>query len=166
MDLGDLSIWSLVPPAIVFVLGQFGLAKYKNREEIKRFEKVLKPLAGEYTVHRKSGDKFPHMRKLKLSWDNKKYNALKFKHEKPLLDETQEKEKRGSTGYVYFKDEHFGEGFYKSNNTNHYGLASFILFNNGEIGYYRVYVRDDPSKAHMVSTNKEISTQFILKRKN
>lgn len=165
MNLGDLSVWSLVPPALIFVLGQFSLRFIKNLSEKRRFKNALKPLVGVYTVHRKSGEQFPHMRELTLSWEKKRYNVLKFSHDKPLLDATEESEMRGSTGFIYFKDEKFGEGFYKSNNSNHYGLANFILFENGEIGYFRVYVRDDDANPHMVSTNKEISTQFILKRK-
>lgn len=71
----------------------------------------------------------------------------------------------GVTGVVYFKDSTFGKGFYKGNVTSFYGLASFLLFPKDEIGYHRLYVKDDKEHPQNVSTDQEISSQFVLKRK-
>lgn len=106
------------------------------------------------------------MRELIISWSSDDYQALQFEHEQYLREETADKEIRGSKGAVYFEGPKYGYGFYKSNSSDHYGTAAFMVFDKGTIGYYRVYVRDDDAKPHMVSTGHEISTQFILKRKN
>ena len=155
-------IWAFVPPIATFFLGRY----YAERKKKRCFREILEHRTGTYTVHRKSGDIFPHMKELEITWDKNEPQALTFRHLKsqssgsggPKVDRT-------SSGTVYFNDSNFGTGFYKGDQSDYYGLANFLLFSEDEMGYYRVYVRDDKTKPNMVSTNQEISAQFILKRK-
>ncbi|MGB6036508.1 MAG: hypothetical protein WBG42_09595 [Cryomorphaceae bacterium] len=154
--MADLKPWMLLPPIIAFLIGIF----VKWLHTIYFGFKNLRPKSGKFEVQRKSGKPFPHMKEIEISWNFSKPLELSFRsiHNKKM-------EGVRSSGTIYFKDKQFGSGFYKGEQSNYYGLANLVLFSNDEIGYYRTYVKDEEDKPHMVTTSKEITSQFMLKRK-